>query len=338
MTSALFRAGSLWAGAVVAVAVTAGSGGWQGGLGPSTPQVVSARLAADSRVQPSARAGDEFPGSFIGIAAGVPSRLAAYSAADGHRLMFLTAPQPGGGVDSPVLSAGGATVAFDRGLGTCRVSIDTVPAAGGPERVLVPVVGSGSHRRVASGPSVSSDGRYFLYNTVFCTRPFRPRIHLRDLATGKEVTSSRAAVPGRAVFLNRNQQVAYAGSGGTLVVRQVPSFITGTHAPPTGCRYQVVAGTETRLDALLQCGTRHNLRLVAVSTRTFTITRTLVRLGPCRAGTALSVAARDPSAILAETASACTTPRRAQILKIRGPAATLVRSGLAATMPRNVLW
>lgn len=193
---------------------------------------------------------------------------------------------------------------------------------------------------MATGPSFSSDGRFFLYNTVFCTRPFRPRIHLRNLATGKEVTSSRAAVPGRAVFLNRNQQVAYAGSGGTLVIRQVPSFTTRAHAPPTGCRYQAVAGTETLLEAVLDCGTHHNLRLVAVSTSTFTITRTLIRLGPCLAGTALSVAARDPSAILAETISACTTPVRtgAQILKIRGHAATLVRSGLAATMPRDVLW
>jgi hypothetical protein len=44
---------------------------------------------------------------------------------------------------------------------------------------------------------------------------------------------------------------------------------------------QELAGTETEVDALLQCGRGHELNVVAISPRTFTVTRTLIRLGSC---------------------------------------------------------
>ena len=124
------------------------------------------------------------------------------------------------------------------------------------------------------------------------------------------------------------------------MVRQLPSFRIRAYPPPRHCRYQALAGTETRLAAVLQCGARHTLSLVAVSTRTFTITRTLIRLGFCLASTDLSLAAHDPSAMLVETTGACAPPQRAhaRIVKIRGHTARLVRSGLAATMPHDVFW
>jgi hypothetical protein len=147
-------------------------------------------------------------------------------------------------------------------------------------------------------------------------------------------------VPGGAVFVNHNRQVAYPGSDGKLVVRRLPAFTTRVHAPPRHCRYQALAGTETRLVAALQCGTRRKLRLVAVSPRTFTVTRTLNRLGGCLVSQHLSLAAGDPAAMLVETSNACQPPRNAQvrILKIRGHIVRLVRSGPRAKTPSEALW
>lgn len=301
----------------------------------------SAQPAAHVRSgAPASPAGSRFPATFIAVAAVTPTRLAVFSAVDGHRVKFLTTPQPGGGVNAPVLSANGRTVAFERGLGSCRVQIDTVPATGGRERVLVPLVSSSKQTTIAFAPSLSTDGRYLLYDTIHCLPPAHARVHLRTLATGHQVTSSRAGVPGGAVFVNGNRQVAYAGADGNLVVRRLPAFTTRLHAPPRNCRYQALAGTETRLVAALQCGTRHNLRLVAVSLRTFTVLRTLIRLGPCLASHDLSLAAGDPSAMLAETSNACQSQDTGQvrILTIRGHTVRLVRSGPRDKTPSQVLW
>lgn len=314
--------------AVAAIAVYAG--GPEASAQPAVRAVSGSPAAAASR----------FPATFIAIAAVAPSRLAVYSAANGRRLKFLTTPRPGGGVSAPVLSATGRTVAFERGLGSCRVQIDSVPANGGRERVLVPLTSTRTQRTVAVAPSFSNDGRYLLYDTFHCFGPAHARIHLRNLVTGHRLTSPRAVVPAGAVFINNNHQVAYAGFDGKLVVRQVPAFTMRVHAPPRNCRYQALAGTETRLVAALQCGTRRILRLVAVSLRTFTITRTLIRLGPCLASHDLSLATGRPTAILVETVNACQPAETAQarILKIRGHTTRLVRSGPIAMMPHDVLW
>lgn len=317
------------AGAAVAVAAAAYA---------SAP-AVSAQLAAPAQARTSASAAKPFPAAFIAIAAVAPSRLAVFSAVTGHRLKYLTSPQPGGGVNAPVLSANGRIVAFERGLGTCAVRIDTVPAKGGRERVLVPLVNSGKQTTVAIAPSFSADGRYLLYDTFNCVGSSHARIHLRNLATGHEVTSSRATVPAGAVFVNNNRQIAYAGSGGNLVVRQVPAFTIRRFAPPHTCGYEELAGTETRLVAVLRCGNLNNLSLAAVSLRTFTVTRTLNRLGPCLTSRDLSLATGDPTAMLIETYG-CSPPSaaHARILKIRDHIIRLIRSGKRTTTPRDVLW
>ncbi len=56
-----------------------------------------------------------------------------------------------------------------------------------------------------------------------------------------------------------------------------------------------------RLDALLQCGPGHELSLVAISPRTFTVTRTLIRLGSCLGGETISLApaTTNPTHLLA---------------------------------------
>ncbi len=319
MTMALLSGTTVRAGAVAALVAVAG-------------------LASGPAGQ--AHAAGRFPATFIGVATTAPAaRLAVFSAADGHRLRYLTTPQPGGGVFAPALSASGRTVAFERALGTCAGAIHTVPAAGGKERVLVPLTSPGGHDTLPFSPVYSSDGRYLLYSTTRCFPPFHRRIHLRTLATGHELTRP-GVVPSGAVFVSRDQRVVHVGTGGMLAVRPVPAFTTQPHAAPRGCRYQAVAGTETRLVAVLQCGARHRLSLVAISLRTFTIIRTLNRLGSCLGSTDLSLATGDPSAMLVETYNACQPPdsRQVRILEIRGHTIRLVRSGRIDKMPREVLW
>ena len=283
------------------------------------------------------------PTRFIGVAmAGGPTRLAAYAASDGGRLRFLTTQQPGGGAGGPALSADRRTVAFNRALGTCAGAIDTVPADGGRERTLIAMTGSGRRTAIPFDPSYSSDGKFLLYETVRCLAPHRPLVHLRTLATGREMTApdSRHPVAGGAVLVNSDKQFAYLTPRGQLAVRQVPSFATTIHAPARGCSYQQLAGTERRLIALLQCGTRHQLSVVAVSARTFAVTGTLARLGRCLAGTSLSMIGRARPAILAETLDACGPPlsSRSHILVVGAASVRQVRSGVFTRMPQQVIW
>lgn len=284
-----------------------------------------------------------FPATFIGVASGSVGRLAVYATSDGHRLRFLTAPEPGGGLGGLALSANGRTVAFQRALGTCAAAIDTVRTSGGKERTLIPMTGSGSRTALPVSPSYSGDGRYLMYETSRCLAPFNPLVHLRNLHTGRELSrsASRFAIPPGAVFVHDDKQVAYITFASRLAVRQVPSFAVKTHAPPPRtCRYQALAGTERKLVALLQCGPQHVLSLVTLSTRTFGSTGSLARIGHCLKGIGLSLAVHDPSAILAETKDARSPPRssRARIFTVRGAAVTQVRSGLFASMPHEVLW
>jgi hypothetical protein len=344
MVATLLKGRSLWIAAAMAAAAAGGYASSQPGVSQArtSPGAVSARAVGYARPTQPATAAARFPATFIGITPGATTRLAVYSSADGHRLKFLTTPQPGGGVSAPVLSARGRTVAFERGLGTCAGVIDTVPATGGRERVLIPMTGTGARTALPSRPSYSGDGRYLLYATSRCSEPPNQLLHRRNLRTGRELArpGSLTGLQGNAVFVNHNRQLAYAVFAGNLVVRQLPSFRMRTYPPPRNCRYQALAGTETKLAAVLQCGARHTLSLVAVSAHTFTITKTLIRLGSCLASTDLSLAAHDPAAMLVETTDACAPPQRAhaRIVKIRGHTARPVRSGLAATMPHDVFW
>jgi hypothetical protein len=86
-------------------------------------------------------------------------------------------------------------VAFNRALGTCAGAIDTVPANGGRERTLIAMTGSGRRTALPFDPSYSSDGKYLLYETIRCLAPHRPLVHLRTLATGREMTAPDSRHP-----------------------------------------------------------------------------------------------------------------------------------------------
>ncbi len=290
-----------------------------------------------------------FPADFVGVssaATAVMAVVAVYSAADGRLIRTLTVPLAGGGPGGPLLSPDGRTVIFSRGQGSCARTIDTVPFRGGREQVLVPMTGTGNSAVIPGGPSYSADGRYLIYDTVPCGPSGHALLHIRDLSTGRELT--RAGVLGDAdsVFLDHDSEVVFdavmTGTGGTgLEVLRMPSMALTAYPAPRGCRYQALAGTETEtaLDALLQCGPGHELSVVAISPRTFTVTRTLIRLGSCLGGETISLAPADPSAMLAETYDACLSPNARgeyRIVKIRAGQAWRVTSG--QDLPQAASW
>jgi WD40 repeat protein len=278
--------------------------------------------------------------SFVGLTPprspqSAAGRLALFSTANGRRLRFLTAQRPGGGAFNPVVSADGRTVAFERGGGPCDETIDTVPANGGRERVLIPVKSSGSKRLVPSSPTYSSDGLYLAYLTTGCSVSSNDVIHVRNLRTGHELTG-RGYLPERAVFVNSDRQIVFP-YGGALVVVRLPSFARHTVKPPRGCQYVLLAGTETKLAATVECGRRHVVSIVAISTRTFTVTKTVLRLSHCSTCLDLSFAATDPSALLVATDNPC-VPVRGAIYVIRGQTARLVVSRSAQRLPYEIVW
>jgi hypothetical protein len=193
---------------------------------------------------------------------------------------------------------------------------------------------------IPGSPSYSSDGRYLIYDSVRCSVPTDETLHVRNLSTGKEQTDpgSFSGLSSRAVFLHADQQVAAIQGGGKLTVWQLPSFAVKAYAAPDGCQYQTLAGTETKLVATLQCGSKDTLSLVSVSPATFTVTKTLARLGSCLSSTDLSLAAGDPAAMLAETVTACGSPPQARIVEISGPTVTRVRSGSQVKLPSQLVW
>ena len=191
--------------------------------------------------------------------------------------------------------------------------INTVPFRGGREQVLVPMTGTGDNAIIPGGPSYSADGRYLIYDTTPCGPSGHALLHIRDLSTGRELTGAGVLGDATSVFLDHDSEVVIdatmTGTGGTgLEVLRMPSMAVTAYPAPRGCRYQALAGTETELDALLQCGPGHELSAVAISPRTFTVTRTLIRLGSCLGGETISLAPAGPSAILAETYDACLSP------------------------------
>ena len=144
------------------------------------------------------------------------------------------------------------------------------------------------------------------------------------------------------VFLDHDSEVVgRTGTGTGLEVLRMPSKAVTAYPAPRGCRYQPLAGTqtETELVAFLQCGPGDELSVVAVSPRTFTVTRTLIRLGSCLGGETISLAPADPSAMLAEIYDACLSrvaPGGYTIVKIRDGRAWFVTS--AQDMPQGASW
>jgi len=334
----LWRAGAL---AVLAVAACTGAPA----PAPGNVTAAAATTAAGSKTAvhvsgaeaPASTAAGSFPATFIGVST-AGSRLAVYSAANGRVLKYLTPASPGvGRVSGLELSADGGTVVFGIFGGTCTAYIDTVPADGGAVRVLIPP----AHGAIPFDASYSADGRYLIYGTVVpCPPPYRypTMIHVRNLRTGHELAGP-GALPSDAVFVNDDRQVVFVNGAG-LTVLQLPSLRARAYPAPPGCRYQGLAGTETELAGLLQCGARDALSVVAVSPATFAVTRTLIRLGTCLGGS-ISVAVHDPSAILVETEGACLPPTAwpmIRILKIRGAQASVVLSGSASVGPTSAIW
>jgi hypothetical protein len=326
MTTTPSKKRSLWlAGAVAVLAVAA----------CTTAAASTTAVHVSGAEVPASTAAGSFPATFIGVSA-AGSRLTVYSAANGRVLKYLTAAEPGvGRVSGLALSADGGTVAFGLFGGTCTAYIDTVPAGGGAERVLIPP----AHGDIPFAPSYSADGKYLIYATVVpCTPPYPTMIHVRNLRTGHELAGPGALGSG-AVFVNDDRQVVFGNDAG-LTVLQLPSLRARAYPAPRGCRYQGLAGTETELAGLLQCGARDALSVVAISPATFAVTRTLIRLGTCLGGS-ISVAVPDPSAILVETEGACLPPTAVpmvRILKIRGAQASVVLSGSASVMPTLAIW
>jgi hypothetical protein len=285
-------------------------------------------------------AADSLAASFVGLTPprsprSAAGRLALFSTADGRRLRFLTAQRAAGGPYNPVVSADGRTVAFERGSGPCDQTIDTVPVQGGRERVLIPMKSNGNKPVVPSSPAYSSDGRYFAYLTTACSWSSDDVIHVRNLRTGHELTG-HGYLPERAVFVNGDRQIVFADGGGLVVVR-LPSFARHTVQPPHGCQYELLAGTETKLAATVECGHRHAVSIVAISTRTFTVTKTVLRLSRCPSCLDLSFAATDPSEMLVATDNPC-VPARGAIYVIRGQTVRLVASRSAQRLPYEIVW
>jgi hypothetical protein len=299
---------------------------------------------------PAGAAAAGFPAEFIGVSwatSPVSAVVAVYSATGGHLIRKLTVPMPGGGMGDPRLSPDGRTVIFSRGQGSCAQTIDTVPFRGGREQVLIPMTGSGNNAVNPGDPSYSGDGRYLSYDTVPCNPAEHTLVHIRDLGTGRELTRPGYLGYTGSVFLDHDSEVVFEANtagfvtGTALEVLRVPSMAVTAYPAPRGCRYQALAGTRAgnQLDALLQCGPGHELSVVAISPRTFTVTRTLARLGSCLGGQTISLAPADPSAILTETYDACLSPTARgyyRIVKIRGGRVWRVASG--QEVPEAASW
>jgi hypothetical protein len=229
-------------------------------------------------------------------------------------------------------------VLFARGDGTCAQTIDTVPVAGGTERILIPRTGSGQQTVSAWSAAYSADGRYLIYTTASCANLTRRTIHLRNLRTGHTVTE-----PGNfftpLVFLRGDQEIVYSDSG-RLVVVNLQTRRSQQHRAPRGCTFDAVAGTTAEFAATLQCA-HDRLSVVVLSPTTFRVTRTLARFGGgCEDPINLSLAPHDPAAALVQTMPECDLVRYPDwhILVVRGTRVTVVLSAPLTTTPVGPVW
>lgn len=276
------------------------------------------------------------PKTFVAATAVAPTRLARYSATTGSLLKFLTAPEPGGGVGGTELSADGRTVLFARGQGSCAETIDTVPARGGAERVLIPMIGSGATATIPDGASLSADGRYVLYSMTQCANLSHHSVYLRNLHTGRTIDLGRGPrLTFSAAFINHDRQVAYTADG-KLAVLNLRALRLHFHAAPRGCRYGSLAtpGTGKRLTGTLDCG--RLVKVVAISPSSFRVSGTIASLrGSCLQAVSLSIAQRDQHALLLEVTGCHDTER---IMTIRDRKTTLLLSGPSRRMPQGPAW
>ena len=337
------------AGRVRAAGAMLAAGSFLMATGCSGPAATATTPATATATTPATAGGTGagFPADFIGVssaATAVMAVVAVYSAADGRLIRKLTVPMPGGGPGGPRLSRDGRTVIFSRGQGSCAQTIDTVPFRGGREQVLIPMTGTGNNAINPGDPSYGADGRYLIYDTVPCNPSEQALLHIRDLSTGRELTRAGFLGVADSVFLDHDSEVVIAGAGlevltAGLEVLRMPSMAVTAYPAPRGCRYPALAGTETELVALMQCGPGRELSVVAISPRTFTATQTLIRLGSCLGGETISLAPADPPAMLAETYDACLSPTARgdyRIVKIRGGHVWLVTSG--HDVPQGAFW
>jgi hypothetical protein len=292
----------------------------------------SAAVSGSARNASAARA----PTTFVAATFLPPTRLALYSATTGRRLKFLTAPEPGGGAGGPELSANGRTVVFTRGDGTCADTIDTVPARGGTERVLIPMTGSGATAAFPFGASLSPDARYLLYSLTPCADLGHHTLYLRDLRTGRTIRLGRVPqLMFPAAFFDHDRQAAYNPYGKLTIVSLRPLRLR-YHIPPRGCLYGplVTPGTGKLLTVALDCDSL--VKVVDLSPSSLRVTRTIASVaGSCVRALSLSVAQRDPHALLLEVTGCHNTER---ILTISDGKTTVLRSGRDRRMPQSPAW
>ena len=299
-------------------------------------------MAAAASSTPATTAAVRTPRTFVAATAVAPTRLARYSATTGRLLKYLTTPQPGGGVGGPELSADGRTVLFSRGHGTCTETIDTVPARGGAERVLIPMTGRSATASLPDpGASPSADGRYLLYSMTTCANLNHHAVYLRNLRTGRTVRLARRGpeLMFVAAFIKQDRQVAYTSYGpshGQLAVLNLRPLRLRFHAAPRGCRYGPLAtpGTGGLLTGTLNCG--RVVKVVTVVPSSFRVTATIATLrGPCQQAVSVSIAKRDPQALLLDVYGCHDSER---IVTIRHGRATVLLSGPSRQMPQGPVW
>jgi hypothetical protein len=277
------------------------------------------------------------PKIFVAKTAVGPTQLARYSATTGNRLKFLTAPEPGGGVNGPELSADGSTVLFARSQGTCAQTIDTVPTRGGAERVLIPMTGVGKAATFPDDASLSADGRYLLFNRTFCAGLSHDSLYLRNMRTGRTVLLARHGpqLMSTAAFITHDRQVVYWDNG-KLAVLNLRTLRLRFHTAPSGCRYGPLAtpGIATAVTATLDCGPF--VKVVTISPAAFRISAPIANLrGRCMQAVSISIAQRDPHALLLEVTSCHDTER---IVTIRRGRAMVLLSGPSRRMPQYPAW
>jgi hypothetical protein len=300
--------------------------------------LVTSACAAQASANTGSPAAGREPAVFYGTWGKNLPGVAVYSASTGRRLKVLVPQEPGGGVLQLALAPGGRTLAFTAGNGTCGSLIESVATAGGPVHVLVP--GRPQHGGTpAGGPAYSADGRYFSYVTSYCGTP-AAFLHIRNLRTGMTLTHRVYLTLFGLVFI-RGDRVAVAAAGPAgLTVVSLPSLAARSYRAPAGCSYDQVAGTESRLIAALDCGRRHRLSVVSLSTRTFRVTGTVARLGGCLHAGSLSLA--SGGAVLVEATRGCdvrpTADPSDEIEEIRGGHARTVLAGKIYALPGDVVW
>ncbi len=280
------------------------------------------------------------PATFVAVSPfGLRGRIAVYSASTGKLVKYLT-PANSGVVTDPALSANGKTVAFNRFTGQCGSDVEAVPASGGPERALVPEVGSGKTATLSYNASYSTDGKFLIYQSAACDSNWQI-VDVRNLSTG-HVVGKHGEIGSPAVFIDNDSRVVFIFGGVKLAVLQLSSMQVKTYASPSGCDYGAVGGTSSELVALMHCGFSNTLRVLAISTSTFHPYKTIAQLGSCQLGKSVSVAAGDPSALLVETGSFCkstSTPAPTlRVFKVIGGKVTLLLKGSEDYVPTSPVW